>query len=479
MSSMLRIIPAALVLPFFVLTLLPGCTSFDETVKPLVEHTPPPGYTPPIYMTGTVAADQAATSGSLAAQVWRVNAIPYPDSVQLYVRVYTFEGKLVTGLAPPYYRGASDYRTIWSGLTEQIGDDAPEGRIEQFSVREFSDQDGIPYEIALVLDYSGTMGSSIQGLEAAAKGFIRLKRTQDRIAVVKFDRQPKVAVPATESESDLLGAFRGQGLDGFGTYTALYAAAKMGGEEIASAPADHPRAMVLFTDGEDNSSAMTSGQLYDYCRSTGIPVFTVAFGDVNQTTLTEIATRTGGRFYQCYSTNELSAAFEDIYRSLRNYYVVTYQPPFVPGRHIARLTLNLPGSTQEASTSATYDALTGRIIAVSDVITFGDTVFFDFNRAEIRPEAMAGLRSMVRMMNDNPRLKIEIRGHTDAVGTEARNKTLSADRAQAVRNALIDLGISEGRLRARGFGYLRPIASNETEEGRQKNRRVEFVVIAR
>lgn len=474
-----RILPARFALPLFALILLAGCKSFEETVKPLVEHTPPPGYTPPIYMTGTVASDQASTSGSLAAQVWRVNSVPYPDSIQLYVRVFTSDGKLVTGLAPPYYKGASDYRTIWRGLTEQIGDDAPEGGIDRFSVREFSDQDGIPYEIALVLDYSGTMGSSIQGLETAASRFVRLKRTQDRIAVVKFDRLPKVVVPATDSESLLLSAFDGKGLEGFGTYTALYAAARMGGEEIAGAPIDHPRAMVLFTDGDDNSSGMTSSQLYDYCRSAGIPVFTVAFGDVNQTTLNDIANGTGGRFYQCYSTNELSAAFEDIYRSLRNYYIVSYEPPFVPGKHVARLTLNLPGSTQEAKASATYNARTGRIVSVSDVITFSDTVFFDFNRAEVRQEAMAGLRTMVQMMTQNPRLKIEIRGHTDAVGTEARNKTLSDDRAQAVRNALIDLGIDEGRLRARGFGYLRPIASNETEEGRQKNRRVEFVVIAR
>lgn len=471
LSALLLILAAA--------WLLTGCKSFDETVKPLVDHAPPVGYTPPIYMTGTISVAQAGSAGRLAAQVWRVNSVPYPDSIQLYIRVHTSEGKLVTGLAPPYYSGTGDYRAIWAGLTEQIGEDSPEGRIERFSVREISDQDGIPYEISLVLDYSGTMSSSIEGLESAVRGFVRLKRPADRIAVVKFDRIPRVVTPLTETDSTILSALSGQDPSGYGSYTALYSAAKLGGEQIAAAPADHPRAMVIFTDGEDNSSGITSTQLLEYCRSASIPVFTIAFGDVHRAVLSDLSNHTGGRFYQCYSPGELSAAFEDIYRSLRNYYVLSYQPPFVPGTHIARLTLNLPGSSQETSASATYNALTGRIASAVDVLTFSDTVFFDFNKAIVREEAMSGLQEVAGLMKENPRLKIEIRGHTDAVGTEARNKTLSDDRAQAVRAALIGLGIAEGRLRARGFGYLRPVASNETEEGRQKNRRVEFVVIAR
>lgn len=478
MSGMHRPLP---LLPLLLLAgLFPlGCRSFDETVKPLIEQKTPPGYTAPIYMVGTRGIDQVTDPDDLVAQVWRVNSTPYPDSIQLYVRVHTSQGLLVTNLAPPYYKGSADYRSIWSGLTEQIGDDAPQGAIDAFTVREFSDQDGIPYEISLVLDYSGTMRSNIEGLETGASAFVRLKRAQDRIAVVKFDRMPRVVVPPTDSQEELLAAFAAPGLSGFGTYTALYAAARLGGEQIAAAPADHPRAMVLFTDGEDNASGVTPAQLYEYCRSSNIPIFTVAFGDVNRSALGDISTYTGGRFYQCYSADELRAAFEDIYRSLRNYYVVTYRPPFVPGKHIARLSLNLPRGTRPTTAEAVYNTLTGHVIGEAGPITFSDTVFFEFNKSDVRAEAMVGIRAMADLMKGNPRLKIEVRGHTDAIGTEARNKTLSDERAQAVRRALVELGVAESRLRARGFGFERPVASNETEEGRQKNRRVEFVVIAR
>ncbi len=86
---------------------------------------------------------------------------------------------------------------------------------------------------------------------------------------------------------------------------------------------------------------------------------------------------------------------------------------------------------------------------------------------------------MAAQMRENPRLKIEVRGHTDAVGTDEYNMKLSQQRADAVRQALIDAGIEESRVRARGFGMMQPVASNVTEEGRRLNRRTTFVVIAR
>jgi len=457
----------------------PGCRSFDETAKPLVEHKPPPDYQPPIYMTGTVAAHDVPDPSRLTAEVWRVNSTPYPDSVQLFVRIYTPQGKLVMGLAPPYYTGVGNYRDIWRSLTERIGDSGRDGGIEQFTVREFSDQDGVPYELSLVLDYSGTMGSNIEGLESAAAGFVRLKRPHDRISVVKFDRAPRVVAPATDSMDELLKSFSGAGLTGFGTYTALFAAARLGGEQVAVAPAEHPRALVLFTDGEDNASNVTPSQLYEFCRSANVPIFTVAFGDVNRASLGDISTYTGGRFYQCYTADELRAAFEDIYRSLRNYYVVTYTPPYVPGKHIAQLALSFPGRTSPAQARAVYNTLTGRIIGDTGPITFSDTVFFEYNKSEVREQALPGVLALAELMRENRRLKIEVRGHTDATGTEAYNKGLSDARAQAVRTILIAEGVEQSRVRARGFGFDRPVASNESEEGRQKNRRVEFVVIAR
>ena len=77
----------------------------------------------------------------------------------------------------------------------------------------------------------------------------------------------------------------------------------------------------------------------------------------------------------------------------------------------------------------------------------------------------------------NPDLKVELAGHTDNVGSENYNKKLSADRAEVVRKALVDNGIDETRLTAKGYGSTKPLAPNDSEEHRAMNRRTEMIVI--
>jgi outer membrane protein OmpA-like peptidoglycan-associated protein len=80
-------------------------------------------------------------------------------------------------------------------------------------------------------------------------------------------------------------------------------------------------------------------------------------------------------------------------------------------------------------------------------------------------------------MKANPEIKVELSGHTDNTGTDAINEKLSLARAQVVVDALIEKGISEERMTAKGYGSARPIGDNDTEEGRQLNRRTEFEVL--
>ncbi|MCF6170357.1 MAG: OmpA family protein [Bacteroidales bacterium] len=106
-------------------------------------------------------------------------------------------------------------------------------------------------------------------------------------------------------------------------------------------------------------------------------------------------------------------------------------------------------------------------------------IFFDFDKATLRPESTAELNRLTKMLNDIPTLTIEISGHTDSYGSGEYNEKLSADRAKAVVDYLIEQGIDSKRLTSAGYGETQPIATNETDEGRQLNRRTEFKVLSK
>jgi outer membrane protein OmpA-like peptidoglycan-associated protein len=105
-----------------------------------------------------------------------------------------------------------------------------------------------------------------------------------------------------------------------------------------------------------------------------------------------------------------------------------------------------------------------------------NNIFFEFAKATLLPESRVELDRLVGILNQYPGMVIEVAGHTDNVGDDASNLKLSQDRAGAVMKYLLDHGVAAARLQARGYGESAPVAPNDTDEHRQLNRRVEFVI---
>ncbi|MBN1338426.1 MAG: OmpA family protein [Bacteroidales bacterium] len=104
-------------------------------------------------------------------------------------------------------------------------------------------------------------------------------------------------------------------------------------------------------------------------------------------------------------------------------------------------------------------------------------IFFDTGKFTLKPESNPELERLFKLMNDVPRLKVEISGHTDNVGGDEANRLLSENRAKAVVTYLTGRGIDPGRITFRGYGPSQPVASNETAAGKQLNRRTEFKIV--
>jgi outer membrane protein OmpA-like peptidoglycan-associated protein/tetratricopeptide (TPR) repeat protein len=104
-------------------------------------------------------------------------------------------------------------------------------------------------------------------------------------------------------------------------------------------------------------------------------------------------------------------------------------------------------------------------------------VFFDVDKATLRPESVAELERLVNILNENPHIKIQISGHTDSDGNDAYNLKLSDQRARAVLDYVVTKGIAKDRLVSKGYGETKPFAPNDTPENKQLNRRTEIEVM--
>ncbi|MCC7316998.1 MAG: OmpA family protein [Bacteroidales bacterium] len=112
------------------------------------------------------------------------------------------------------------------------------------------------------------------------------------------------------------------------------------------------------------------------------------------------------------------------------------------------------------------------------VVEFSSNVLFGFDEADLSAEAKANLNKLVTVLNTYPETDIEIQGHTDSKGSESYNQKLSKKRADKVSDYLANQGIANNRLNIQGFGETMPKYSNDDNEGRMRNRRVEFLITA-
>ena len=144
------------------------------------------------------------------------------------------------------------------------------------------------------------------------------------------------------------------------------------------------------------------------------------------------------------------------------------------GRTVAVVDIIVPKQREQKMVTVKADEMAKKISATGSIALYG--IYFDFNKSDLKPESQPTLEQIARLLKEDPKLKLLVVGHTDNVGAFASNMDLSQQRAGAVVQALVtQQGVDKSRLTAAGVSFACPVASNKSEEGRAKNRRVELV----
>ena len=421
-------------------------------------------------LTSTKHVDSAKPS-DIQMEISRIETKSYPQEIRLFAKIFDTTGHYITHIAPPY---STDQR-YWYLLKEKLG--RSNVTIDSFRVREYGDADSIPYAIMLSVDFSGSMTGVMDAIAMGTELFVNMKQPQDRISISTFAKDYTLKVPMWKDKEIIVNKFKSTFLEGQGYYSGLYDAIMKSMEAFTTEiPDTVPKVIVIFSDGEDNYSKTRLKMILDTAKTKGVNIFTVGFGYPNDEIMRQIAQYTGGKYYRAKTKEELVAIFLDIYRSLRNFYKISYKAPEYYGIHKVKVGLDFSSDT--VLCDGEYDtAPLGPGFDVSDGFKY--PIQFDFNSSVVREESMIRIDELAELMERYPKLRLEIQGHTDNIGGEEFNQKLSDARAKSVMQEMIKRGIEEKRLRARGFGMSQPVAPNDSERNRAINRRTQFVVLAK
>ena len=264
--------------------------------------------------------------------------------------------------------------------------------------------------------------------------------------------------PPINSPGDDFGIYIGEGNIG---YFSSNREGGKGGDDLYRFVRTDRKLVDFFVDGTLYQQRDGAGQ------RTTVPNSTVVLQDAGGQQLRTTTTDADGGF-----TFNLDSA--------STYSLVAEKPGFFTARQQITTVGKMP--SQEELTEATNEVRLTATLVLNEIVKEKaivlENIFYDFDKADIRPDAAVELDKLVQVLNDNPGISIELSSHTDARGSDIYNQDLSQRRAESAVEYIISKGIDRSRITAKGYGESRPVVRNaKTEEEHQRNRRTEFKVV--
>lgn len=427
--------------------------------------------------------------------IFEVNRDEFPKEVKMKLLVADSLGNFISGLAPPDL-SLMEARRIFMEIIE-TGENGKSDYINNFKVREVTEKINTPYDIALCLDYSGSMQPYRAALESATAALLNSKDDADRFSVVRFTSDLFIDSDLKQSSEDLVQKWTKRKSIAY-TGTALYAGADIALNTFDTTSSNQ-KVLFLLTDGQENSSFAHAGsgfaynvqQIAEKARKMGVKIYPIGLGPgVNDKLLQDLAWLTDGKLLLGYEDKDIQGIYGELSKTFKNYYEITYTPK---NRSEGKKTVFLKYNDNRKEIVAEAKFYLGdkfKIFENTGFVSAKNTkvgkqplvnkqavAFFDVNKDNLQPTFTASLDAIVTLLKQNPKATAEILGHTDLTGNDERNFDLSKRRAETVQAYLVSKGIDKARTTVKPLGAKEPIWAKEKEAWQaQENRRIEIIL---
>lgn len=370
----------------------------------------------------------------------------------------------------------TDYRFIDTLRREHIEIEENGVRQEVLELALITSSNRIPVDFVFVIDQTGSMRTQIDGVKQNIDDFtskLAAKGIDYRLGLISFDDN----VASRHWMTDDIEEFKrwidaietqGGGDKAENALEGLRAATGMNFRSSAN------RVAVLVTDAPFHRyndkrgfgrTRYTEETISRLLKGEDIRVFSIVNPSIQG--YWQISDQTGGRLFDI--ANPFADILDDFVMTMTSLYTATYKSHayLIPDSIEVELRIPATGNVSRKSFSVLE---VGRKLVL-------ENINFSYNRYNIEAESEPELDYLVRLLLTRPRMQIKVEGHTDSIGDYQYNLNLSKRRAEAVKAYMVGKGIEADRLFTIGYGEARPTATNRTEEGRQANRRTEFVIL--